>query len=127
MKTYQDFYNQVEGEDRLMVDILRDIVYEVESNFREKISYDVPYYFLHSRVCFIWPSAVKFGPKKGVKFGFCKGAHLDDFDTILDTEGRKEIGTITFLKAEDIKAKQIKELLYQALILDKEIWDNKRK
>ncbi len=127
MKTFQDFYEKVGDQESIMVDLLREIILETEPNFREKISYGVPYYFLNSRVCFIWPAAVKWGPKKGVLLGFCKGAHLDDFDDLLNTEGRKEIGTITYLKPDEIQADKIKELIFQALLVDKEIESKHKK
>mgnify|MGYP000266750221 CR=1 FL=1 len=125
--SFQEFYQKVGENERVMVDILRDLVMETEPNFEEKISYGVPYYFYHSRVCFIWPSGVKWGPKEGVLFGFCKGAFLDDFENILDTEGRKEIGTITFFDPKEIQVSKIKELLFQAIILDQDRSKKKRK
>ncbi len=127
MQSFEDFHGLISAEEKIIVDILRNLVLELEPNFVEKISYGVPYYFLHSRVCFIWPASVKWGPKEGVLFGFCKGAHIDDFQKVLDTTGRKEIGTLTFLGPEEIDEKQIKELLIQAIVLDKSIQDQSKR
>ena len=120
MKTLEEFYECITSEEREMVDLLREIILSTSPQFREKISYQVPYFFIHSRVCYIWPASVKPGPKAGVVLGFCKGQMIVDEESILEKEGRKEIATITFYSINDIKSRKIKELLYQAILIDEE-------
>ena len=125
MKTLEEFYEYITPAERSMVDLLRDIILSTSPKFREKISYQVPYFFIHSRVCYIWPASVKPGPKAGVVLGFCKGQMIVDDEGILEKEGRKEIATITFFSIKDIKSRKIKEFLHQAILIDEEFSGNK--
>lgn len=121
MKTLEDFYEHITPAERTIVDLIREIILSTSPKFREKISYQVPYFFIHSRICYIWPASVKPGPKAGVVLGFCKGQMIVDDESILEKEGRKEIATITFYSINDIKPRKIKEFLHQAILIDEEI------
>lgn len=119
MRTFEDFYDNITIEEKIIVDKLRSIVLETNPGFREKISYNVPYYFLHSRVCYIWPASVRPGPRSGVVLGFCRGQMLSDTNkTLLDTVGRKEIATITFHNPDEINRDTIREILMEAVFID---------
>lgn len=120
MKTFDDFYNEITDYERSIVDRLRAIVLGVNPNFIEKISYGVPYYFLHTRVCFIWPASIRPGPKSGVVLGFCQGHLMSDERGILNRENRKIVGTLTFHDAKEIEADIIRELLEDAIFIDYE-------
>ncbi len=126
MKTFDDFYEFITGEERCIVDSLRQIVLSTSPKFIEKISYQVPYYFIHSRVCYIWPASVHSGPKAGVVLGFCKGQLISDEYNLLEKEGRKEIATIPFLKSTEINSKAIMQYIHQAILLDEETVLKKR-
>lgn len=126
-RTFEDFYFDLPEQEQQIVDVLREIVLEAAPNFREKISYNVPYYFLNSRVCFIWPSSVKPGSRAGVVFGLCRGQMLSNEQGLLELENRKEVGTITFRRPEEIDADAVREILYEAILLDEEIARGKRK
>jgi hypothetical protein len=120
MKSYEDFYYNLPEEEKAIVSRLRSIVQSVAPELTEKISYNVPYYFRHTRVCFIWPSSVKPGPKSGVALGFCKGYLLSNEQGILEKENRKEVYMITFHSLKDIKENLIREILLEAMLVDQE-------
>ena len=124
-KHFDDFYYNLPKEEKTIVDRLRQIVVEC-ADFTEKISYNVPYYFLKSRVCFIWPSSVKPGPKSGVALGFCRGYLLSNEQGIVDMEGRKEVGMIIFHDVKEIKEDLLREIINEAVIIDEEIGKGKR-
>lgn len=120
MKTFDDFYNEITDQERTIVDKLRAIVLDVNPNFVEKISYGVPYYFLNTRVCFIWPASVRAGPRSGVMLGFCQGRLMSDEHGILDMENRKVVATLTFHDANEVEPDIIKELIEEAVFIDHE-------
>lgn len=126
MKTYEDFYYNLTEEEKVMVTRLRNIVLSTAPELTEKISYNVPYYFRHTRVCFIWPSSVRPGPKSGVVLGFCKGYLLSNEQGILEKENRKEVYMITFHSPKEIKEDLIREILLEAMIVDKETAKKKK-
>lgn len=57
----EEFLDYLPDNEREIVDFLRNIVFNSLPNPTEKLSYNVPYYYLHSRVCFIWPAAIPWG------------------------------------------------------------------
>lgn len=65
---------------------------------REKLSYGVPYYFLKSRICFIWPASMPNSSNaEGVTLGFCKGYLMGNEEGLLKAQGRKEVFVILYL------------------------------
>jgi uncharacterized protein YdhG (YjbR/CyaY superfamily) len=57
-KNVDEFLDYLPDNEREIVDFLRDIVFNSLPNPLEKLSYNVPFYHLNSRVCFIWPASV---------------------------------------------------------------------
>jgi hypothetical protein len=127
MKSFEDFYYGISKEEKAMVDRLRNIIQNTSPKFVEKISYGVPYYFLHTRVCYIWPASVKPGPKAGVVLGLCNGQLLSNDQKILELEGRKVIATITYLSLKEIKDNIVREILNEAILVDEELAKSKLK
>ena len=60
-QSVEDFLMYLPDEERKIVDALRKLILHVMPDAKEKLSYNVPYFWLHSRVCFIWPSAIPWG------------------------------------------------------------------
>ncbi len=55
--------------ERIIVDVLRQIVIEnLPETCKEKISYNVPYFYGKKGICIIWPSTIPRGELKAV---FC--------------------------------------------------------
>lgn len=109
-----------------------DIVSKLQSvvakytTLEERISYSVLYYFQKSRVCFIWPSSIQPGPKKGVQFGFCNGYLLNDEKKILERENRKQVYCLTFHSVDEINIPLIESYLENALQVDETIYKSKK-
>ena len=99
---------------------LRQIVFDCITDAKEKLAYNVPFYYRHSRICFIWPGSVPWGKvKEGVQLGFCKGNLLSDVG-YLDTGKRKNVYTKTFHHTGEIDRDKISQLLLEAAWIDEE-------
>lgn len=89
----------------------------------ERLSYGVPYFYGHSRICFIWPASVKgSGFKKGIRFGLCRGNELSNEQGIIEMAHRKEVGFIEFDSITGIEAAQdtLREILHEAVLVDEQ-------
>jgi hypothetical protein len=108
---------------------LRSIILECFPNPIEKLAYNVPYYYQHSRVCFIWPSSVPWGKvqKNGVLLGFCYGILMRDEIDYLEKGNRKQVYAKTFYKTEDIDPHLVKTYIFEALLVDENLKKNKNK
>ena len=86
-----------DGEKR-MTEILRTIILDTLPQCKEKLSYNVPFYKLRKRICFIWPSAIPWGNvKEGVMLGFTNGSQLTD-DGYLEKGERKSVYTRVLIR-----------------------------
>lgn len=111
-----------------IVQTLRKIVLGCFPNPIEKLSYNVPYYYQHSRVCFIWPSTILWGnvKKEGVLLGFCKGYLLRDEINYLERNRRKQVFVRNFRALEDIDSDLVKTYIMEAILVDKQLQTQKR-
>lgn len=101
---------------------LRDCILKTTPMLREKLSYGVPYYYLKSRICFIWPASVANGGiKEGVILGFCKGYLMSNEEGLLQGNGRKEVFTVHYLDISQINPQQLSQWVQEALIIDKDL------
>jgi len=127
-QSVDDFLDYLPDDERKIVDVLRKLILHVMPDAQEKLSYNVPYYWLHSRVCFIWPSAIPWGkvPLKGVILGFCRGHLLLDDINFLEKGNRKEVYTKTFYSVSEINEELILTYLYQAIEIDQKCWIEKK-
>ncbi len=117
-----DFLESLPEIELVIVETLRELYLESIPNCKEKLAYNVPFYYRHSRIVFIWPASVPWGSvDKGVVFGFCKGTQLFN----LDISNKKSVGRKIFTSAKDININEIRQLLYEAVLLDEQ--DHKKK
>lgn len=113
------FLDFITPEEREIVLVLRNLVFGCIPDCHEKMAYNVPYYYLRKRVCFIWPASVGWsGINQGVDFGFCKGYLLSDDAGYLEIRGRKEIRSKTYLEPGEIDTERLKFYLFEAAELD---------
>lgn len=107
-------------EERIMVDVLRQIVVESLPKYcKEKISYNVPYFYGNKGICIIWPSTVpRGGIKEGVLFGFWYGNRLMDEDRFLTHGTNKQIFYKIYHNADEIDDKPLRKLLKEAVRVD---------
>ena len=103
-----------------MVDVLRQIIAETLPDYcREKISFNVPFFYGNKGICIIWPSTVpRGGIKNGVLLGFWYGYRLKDDDGLLTRGNNKQVYYKIYTAPEDIDEKPIKKLLREAIKLD---------
>lgn len=115
-----DLYELLPGEEKIIVDILRQIIIEnLPSTCKEKISYNVPFFYGNKGICIVWPSTIpRGGIKKGVLLGFWYGNKLEDVDHYLIHGTNKQIFYKIFHSPEDINEPAIKKLLREAVLLD---------
>jgi hypothetical protein len=99
---------------------LREIVMNCVPDAKEKLAYNVPYYYRPSRICFIWPGSVRWGGiKSGVLLGFCKG-HLLRVSSPLERGSRTDVYTKTFYTGNEINQAKLSQLLFESVAIDEE-------
>lgn len=120
IKNLLELFDLLTEEERIIVDVLRQIVIENLPEYcKEKISYNVPYFYGNKGICIIWPASIpRGGIKKGVLLGFWYGNLLKDKDQYLLHGTNKQIFYKIFYTAEEIDEKAIRKLLKEAVSLD---------
>jgi len=120
IESLAQLYELLPEEERIITDVLRQIIRQnLPKEFREKISFNVPYYFGNKGICIIWPSTVPGGGiKKGVLFGFWYGNRLNDEDQYLTHGTNKQIFYKIYHTAEEIDELAIVKLLKEAVRVD---------
>lgn len=121
IKTFLQLYDAIPEHERIIVDVLRAIVTEqLPAYCKEKISYQVPFFYGNKGICIIWPSAIpRGGIKKGVLLGFWYGNKLTDADNYLTHGTNKQIFYKIYNDVEEINVQAIVKLLREAVKLDK--------
>lgn len=110
-------------EDELAITIaLREIILEAMPECEEKLSYNVPFYGMNRKICFIWPASILWGKKKtyeGVRMGFTYGNLLSNEANFLDLRNKKQVGYHDFKSVTEIDREFIEQFLYEAIELDR--------
>lgn len=121
IKNLVDLFSVLPEDERIMVDVLRQIVIETLPAYcKEKISYNVPLFYGNKAICIIWPAAIpRGGVKKGVLLGFWYGHKLIDQDSFLTHGTNKQMFYKIYLSPEEIDDEPIKKLLREAIRLDR--------
>lgn len=106
--------------ERIIVDVLRQIILENLPDYcKEKISYNVPYFYGNKGICIIWPSSIpRGGIKEGVLLGFWYGNKLKDSDGYLQHGTNKQIFYKIILSPDEIDEEAIVKLLHEAVRID---------
>ena len=120
IKSILHLYDTIPEHERIIVDVLRAIVAEqLPAYCKEKISYQVPYFYGNKGICIIWPAVIpRGGIKKGVLLGFWYGNKLTDVDNYLTHGSNKQIFYKIYNDVEEINVKAIIKLLKEAGKLD---------
>jgi len=119
-RSFGDFYDFLPPEEQELVDFLRDIILESEPDLSEKLAYNVPFYYYHRRICYIWPSAIPWGglePGSGVALGFTKGRQLAG-DYLSGGNG-KDVRYRLFRQVQEIDPLLVRSLVREAIELDR--------
>lgn len=119
IKNIAELYSILPENEQIIVDVLRQIVIETIPNIKEKISYNVPFFFKNKGICIIWPSSVpRGGISNGVLLGFWYGNRLIDSDHYLTHGTNKQIFYKIYHAPENIDVKSIQTLLLEADKID---------
>jgi hypothetical protein len=120
IKNLPDLYAILPENERIIVDVLRQIILESLPTYsKEKISYNVPFFYGNKGICIIWPSTIpRGGVKKGVLLGFWYGCRLRDIDNFLTHGSNKQIFYKIYYSPDEIDDKPIKKLLKEAIKID---------
>lgn len=115
-----ELFSILPEDERIITDVLRQIVMaSIPPYFKEKISYNVPFFYGNKGLCIIWPATIpRGGIKKGVLFGLWQGNQLNDEDRFLTRGNNKQIFYKIYYRPEDIDDRPIKKILSEAVKLD---------
>lgn len=119
-QSFVEFWDFLPENERIIVDVLRQIVRDnLPEGFRERLSYNVPYFYMNRRICLIWPGSVPWGGiRSGVLFGFCQGNKLHDRENYLTHGTNKRVYYKIYQSVEEIDADAIVSLLKEAVEVD---------
>jgi len=122
-KNVDEFLNYLPDNELEIVQFLRKLILDCIPFCKEKLAYNVPYYYRNSRICFIWPPSVPSGNVriKGVQFGFCNGHLMDDSLNYLDKGNRKQVYWKEFSDIKDIDVDILKTYLFDAVSIDERL------
>jgi len=121
IRSLVQLYDLLTEEERIITDVLRQIIQDSLPQCKEKISYNVPFFFGNRSICLVWPASVpRGGIKKGVMLAFWYGNRLNDTDDYLTHGSNKQVYYRIFYSANDIKMKPLKKILMAAAALDKQ-------
>lgn len=117
----EELIGKITEEEWLILDVLRGIIKDKLPDYcREKISYNVPYFYGNKGICIIWPASIPGGGiKEGVLLGFWQGNKLNDFDRYLERGTNRKIFYKIFKNVNEINIRAIDKLLEEAILIDK--------
>ena len=120
-RNINDFLDYLPEKELKIVEALRELVLTCIPDAKEKLSYNVPFYSRYTGICFIWPGSVQWGGTKrtGVDIGFIRGNMLSD-PSYLDIGNRKQIYVKTYHDRKEIDHETLRQLLYEAVVIDEE-------
>lgn len=126
IKSTLELYELIPEHERLIVDMLREVVISTLPSYcKEKISFNVPYFYGKKGICIIWPATIpRGGINKGVLFGFWYGNRLTDKNKYLTHGTNKQIFYKIYQTPDEIDFKKIISLLKEAIKID-EKWNAK--
>lgn len=121
-------FDRLSENERVIVDVLRQIVIEnLPAGCREKLAFNVPYFYGNRGICIIWPASIpRGGIKKGVLLGFWQGNKLTDEDGYLTHGTNKKVFYKIFKDADEIDETAIVKLLNEAARVDRKLAKRKR-
>jgi hypothetical protein len=122
IRSLVDLFDRLPGDERIITDVLRQLVIETLPAYcKEKISFNVPFFYGKKGICIIWPASIpRGGIKEGVLLGFWQGNKLNDPGHYLTRGSNKKVYYKIFRWVDEIDVKSIKRLLKEAIRIDRE-------
>ncbi|GAA0893923.1 hypothetical protein GCM10009122_36030 [Fulvivirga kasyanovii] len=125
-RNIDDFLDYLPENELAIVERLRTLVLETIPEVKEKLAYNVPFYYRHYRLLYLWPAAVPWGGlRSGVSLGFCYGSQIDDGGYLNKAE-KKQTASKNFKSADEIDTFMLRDLIYQSVEIDNELFRQKR-
>ncbi|UII32916.1 DUF1801 domain-containing protein [Fulvivirga ulvae] len=125
-KNIDDFLDYLPREELVIVEQLRTLIIETVPEVKEKLAYNVPFYYRHYRLLYIWPAGVPWGGlKSGVSLGFCYGAQIND-GGYLNKQDKKQTASKNFKSVHEIDTFMLRDLICQSVEIDNELFSKKR-
>jgi hypothetical protein len=119
IKSLVQLFDLLPENERIIVDVLRQIIVSHVPGCKEKISYNVPYFYRNRGLCFTWPASIpRGGIKEGVLLGFWYGNRLNDMDHYLSHGTNKQIFYKIYHSPEEIEEAPVLKLLDEAVRID---------
>jgi hypothetical protein len=120
IQSISQLYEMLPEHERIIVDVLRQLVSEnLPKRCKEKISFNVPYFYGNRGICIIWPATIPGGGiNSGVFLGYWYGNKLNDEDGYLTHGTNKQIFYKIYQSVEDIDSEAIINLLKEAVRID---------
>ncbi len=114
------FWEHLPENERLLTDVLRQIILShLPKTCKEKLSYNVPYYYGKRRICMLWPASIpRGGVKEGVLLGFSQGYRLKDTHAYLKNGTNKQVYYKIIRSLDEIDETAICALLKEAVQFD---------
>jgi Domain of unknown function (DU1801) len=115
-----EFWDYLPVQKRIITDVLKQIILEnLPAHCKEKLTYNVPFYYGKRRICLIWPATVPWGGfKTGVMLGFCQGNKLEDSGQYLTHGTNKQIYYKIFQSTDEIETNKIVSIIKEAVETD---------
>lgn len=114
-------YELLPENERIIVETLRHIIIDALPPYcKEKLSFNVPYFYGKKGICIVWPSTIpRGGIKKGVLLGYWYGNKLKDVNNYLTHGTNKQIFYKIYQAPTEINLNEVTRLLKKAIKLDK--------
>lgn len=119
-QSFVEFWEYLPENERIMVDVLRQIIWaHLPEYCREKLAFNVPFFYGNRRICLIWPASVPMGGvRSGVLLGFSQGNKLPDSENYLIHGTNKQVYYKIYHSVEEIDEMAIVSLLKEAVNFD---------
>ena len=126
-RNVEEFLDFLPEEELVIVECLRNLIYNCIPDVTEKLAYNVPYFKRHKNICFIWPASILWGKMKsysGVRLGFINVNLLNDEFAYLDKGNRRQMFCKDFVEITHDDIEIVKTFIFEAVILDEQLKNN---
>lgn len=117
----EQYFERYSGEPKMMLYLMHHFIMG-HTGITCKITYDLPFYYGHSWLCYL---QVK---KDGsIEWAFTHGAMLPNKNGLLQSTHRKVVAGTIIRSRADIKIKEFRQLLKEAVAYDKKVFQSRHK
>ncbi|TAI49208.1 DUF1801 domain-containing protein [Flagellimonas allohymeniacidonis] len=118
----EEFLDFLPEDELQIVNFLRQLIHNCFLEYKEKLAYNVPFYYRNKRICCIWPASVPWGNlSQGVALAFVRAKEIDPTNELLGMDQRKTVGRIVIKSMDELRGDNlelIKFLLQEAYRID---------